>query len=209
MWPTGYGYGKLTNLVTDDDLVDLQRKLCSGAWLGGTALKTSVFDRMANAEGFCRADIEHFLAGVCENSSGEIGAVFGYMLGRLDSDDALAMVQALRGMQDQREIPTEVGQPSVSMVGTGGGASTFNITTTASFIVAAAGPLVVKMGSNSWRSKSGSADVAALLGVMPIRMPWDAVVQAAEQAGIVFCASCVLPTYLGKAIACYDDANVS
>jgi len=159
---------------------------------------TDVFDRMANGQGFSRADLEHFLAKVRQMSPGEIGAVFGYLLGRLDSGDALAMVQALRGLQEPRTIPAEIGRPSVSMVGTGGGASTFNITTTASFVVAAAGPLVVKMGSSAWRSKSGSADVAAQLGVMPIRMPWDSVLRVAQEAGIVFVPPSYYPPILAR-----------
>jgi len=157
-----------------------------------------VFSRMANGEGFTRVDLEEFLGKIRKASPGEIGAVFGYLLGRLDSSDAQAMVEALRGTQESREISSEVGQPTVSMVGTGGGPSTFNVTTTSSFVVAAAGPLVVKMGSNAWRSKSGSADVAAQLGVMPIRMKWDAVLQVAQEAGIVFVPPSYYPPILAR-----------
>lgn len=159
-----------------------------------------VFDRMANGEGFSRADLEGFLAQARQISPGEIGAVFGYLLGRLDAGDALAMVEALRGLQEPRDISlaTASGHPSVSMVGTGGGPSTFNITTTASFVVAAAGPLVVKMGSTAWRSKSGSADVAAQLGVMPIRMSWDSVLQVARETGMVFVPPSYYPPILAK-----------
>lgn len=73
----------------------------------------------------------------------------------------------------------------VDTAGTGGGPSTFNISTTAALIAAAAGCSVAKHGNRSNTSRSGSADLLEALGVR-IELSPDAVAQCIERTGFGF-----------------------
>jgi anthranilate phosphoribosyltransferase len=92
--------------------------------------------------------------------------------------------------QVMREFATKVDVADtthlVDIVGTGGdGANTFNISTTAMFVAAAAGARVSKHGGRSVSSKSGSADVLESLGVK-INLPPALIAQSIAEVGIGF-----------------------
>ncbi|MCD7958134.1 MAG: bifunctional anthranilate synthase component II/anthranilate phosphoribosyltransferase [Ruminococcus sp.] len=75
---------------------------------------------------------------------------------------------------------------TIDIVGTGGDlANSFNISTTASFIIAAAGAPVAKHGNRSVSSKSGAADVLEKLGVKVQSTPEQAKASI-EKIGISF-----------------------
>jgi len=84
-------------------------------------------------------------------------------LDRCTPEVVSAMAETMRGHALSVDIPA--GAPTVDIVGTGGdGKNTFNISTAASFVVAAAGARVVKHGNRAASSSSGSADVLEALG---------------------------------------------
>ena len=92
--------------------------------------------------------------------------------------------------QVMREFSTKVQVADrshlVDIVGTGGdGSHTFNISTCAMFVAAAAGARVSKHGGRSVSSKSGSADVLESLGVN-IHLSPSAIADCIAQTGIGF-----------------------
>ena len=92
--------------------------------------------------------------------------------------------------QVMREFSTKVEVADrthlVDIVGTGGdGAHTFNISTCAMFVAAAAGAKVSKHGGRSVSSKSGSADVMEALGVN-INLSPQAIASCIAETGLGF-----------------------
>jgi len=92
--------------------------------------------------------------------------------------------------QVMREFATKVDVPDrdhlLDIVGTGGdSAHTFNISTAAMFVAAAAGARIAKHGGRSVSSKSGSADVLEALGAKIMLTPAQ-VAQCIAETGIGF-----------------------
>lgn len=104
--------------------------------------------------------------------------------GRIPGGDELA---AMAGMLRARCTPLEgVPLAAIDLCGTGGDRSgTFNISTTAAFVAAGAGAVVVKHGNRAVSSRSGSADCLAALGV-PCPTSAAAASLLLRECGIVF-----------------------
>ncbi|WP_455377622.1 anthranilate phosphoribosyltransferase [Petrachloros mirabilis] len=119
-----------------------------------------------------------------EATSSQIAA---YLMGlRIKGESVEEIAGSVRAMRDHA-VRIAVGDPLVvDTCGTGGdGRNTFNISTTAAFVVAGAGLTVAKHGNRSVSSKSGSADVLAALGVN-IELPPERVADCINEVGVGF-----------------------
>jgi anthranilate phosphoribosyltransferase len=95
-------------------------------------------------------------------------------------------IAGLATVMQAKATPVQVTPPVVDTCGTGGdGFCSFNISTTAAFIVAGAGLKVAKHGNRAMSSHCGSADVLEALGVK-IDLGAEAVAQCLETVGIGF-----------------------
>lgn len=132
----------------------------------------------------------------------EMATAINLMMQGNAADDAIA--QFLRSLSEKGETIEEIAGAAAAMrqhmapirsqrtgildtCGTGGGGSkTFNVSTTAGLVAAAAGATVAKHGNRSITSRSGSADVLASLGVN-IEASVEQVERCLDELGICFC----------------------
>lgn len=99
-----------------------------------------------------------------EASAAQIG---GFLIGLRMKGETVDEIAAAAAVMRELASGVEVaGDHLVDIVGTGGdGSNTFNISTTCTFVVAAAGGQVAKHGNRSVSSKSGAADLLEAAGV--------------------------------------------
>jgi len=95
--------------------------------------------------------------------TGEALAVVTSLTSRLpDGASVNELLSSLRARNPQPEPPTRT---TVNIVGTGGGPSTFNLSTASAFVAAAMGARVIKTGSRAYASRTGSIDLLDRLGI--------------------------------------------
>jgi anthranilate phosphoribosyltransferase len=98
-------------------------------------------------------------------------------------DELVGLARTMRELAERVDVP---GDELLDTAGTGGGATpTFNVSTTAALVAAAAGARVAKHGNRSATSLCGSADVLEALGAR-IDLDPDAVCQCIDEVGFGF-----------------------
>lgn len=112
-------------------------------------------------------------------------------------EEITAIAQAMRDLciRISPNVPGEL----MDTCGTGGGLSTFNISSGVAIVAAAAGIPVAKHGSRSISSLSGSADVLEALGV-EINLSAAAAQRLIEDIGIVFLYAPLFHPVMGKVL---------
>ncbi len=127
--------------------------------------------------------IGHVMEGACGED--EIARL---LVGLHEKGETVAEVAGAATAMRKHMTPIRTNrQDVIDVVGTGGdGSGTFNISTAAALVTAAAGVPVAKHGNRRFTSRSGSADVLAQLGVN-IEADVECVEACLNELGICFC----------------------
>lgn len=119
-----------------------------------------------------------------EATQAQIGAFLTAL--RMKGETLEELVGLASVLRDKAETISPKAENYVDLVGTGGDCTfTFNVSTTAAIVVAAAGLPVAKHGNRSISSKSGAGDVLEALGVNIMAAP-EVVEHCVDEVGIGF-----------------------
>lgn len=101
-------------------------------------------------------------------------------------EEIAAAAKVMREHSIKLDVPEDLKESIIDIVGTGGDMSgTFNISTTTSIVLASLGCMVAKHGSGSATSLSGSADVLKALG-LNLALNTERQVKMLQECGFVF-----------------------
>ncbi len=147
---------------------------------------TQALARLVERQNLTRDEMVAVMRQVMTGEAGDaqIGALLVALRMKGETIDEIAAAA-----QVMRELATPVsvsGEHIVDIVGTGGdGANLFNVSTAASFVIAAAGAKVAKHGNRSVSSSTGSADVLEAAGIHLDLKP-EQIARCIEEIGVGF-----------------------
>lgn len=142
----------------------------------------SVIDKKSLSNDDMRHVMKNIMTGECTDAQ-----IAGFLVGLRSKGETVDEITAAAHVMRELASKVHINQENlIDTCGTGGdGSNTFNISTTAAFVVAAAGGNVAKHGNRSVSSKSGSADVLEAAGVK-LEITPEQVAQCVEKIGIGF-----------------------
>lgn len=146
---------------------------------------SQAIDRLLAGEDIGRDGAAAALEAVMSGEAGDVQTA-GFLVALRAKGETAEEIAGLASVVRAHATPVAApAGPFLDTCGTGGGRSTFNISTTAAFVVAGAGVAVAKHGNRSATSKCGSADVLEALGAR-IELDPDQVSRCLEEVGIGF-----------------------
>ena len=159
-----------------------------------------ILAKVTNKEQLTAEEISEFISAVANDEVTDV-QIAGFQVGLLmkgtSVDELAAFANAMR--ENCVPIKVNVADEMMDTCGTGGGLSTFNISTATALVAAAAGIPIAKHGSRSISSLSGSADVLEALGVN-INLNAEQAAELIEKIGIAFIYAPLFHPVMGKVL---------
>lgn len=160
----------------------------------------NILSKLTASKELTRNEVADFISAVGNDEISEV-QISGFQVALMMKGPTLGEISAIAGsMRDNCvTIAPKVGEDLMDTCGTGGGLSTFNISTAAAIVAACAGIPLAKHGSRSIASLSGSADVLEALGI-EIKLHALDVEKMIEEIGISFLYAPLFHPVMGKVL---------
>jgi len=154
------------------------------------------------------AEISELISAINEGTVSDV-QIAGFQVALLMKGASLPEIAYIaKAMRDNCvPIRPRTAAETMDTCGTGGGLSTFNISTAVAVVAAAGGIPVAKHGSRSIASLSGSADVLEELGVN-INLTPDQAAKMIEDIGIAFLYAPLFHPVMGKVLPPEQDLGI-
>ena len=182
---TGHGKRLLKNFLMLDQ--GQAKPMAAAAKVVATGLSLSTaLEKVLSQEHLSSEEAEAVMMTIMSGQAtpAQIGALLAAL--RAKGETVAEITGFARAMRQHMTPVAPQRRPLIDTCGTGGdGAHSFNISTTAAFVVAGAGVAVAKHGNRSVSSRSGSADVLSALGVN-LELAPQAVAQCIDHVGFGF-----------------------
>ena len=146
---------------------------------------TSAIDRVASRHDLSANEAAGVLREIMEGRVSEAQTA-AFLIALRTKGETVDEVAGLASTMRELALRVDLGRPDlVDTAGTGGGAPSFNVSTTAALVAASAGATVAKHGNRSATGRCGSADVLEALGAR-IDLEPGAVAECIAEVGFGF-----------------------
>ena len=146
---------------------------------------TAAIDKVASGHDLAAEEASAVLREIMEGRVSEAQSA-GFLIALRTKGETVDEVAGLAATMRDLALRVELSQPHlVDTAGTGGGSPSFNVSTTAALVAAAAGATVAKHGNRSATGRCGSADVLEALGAR-IDLEPAAVAECIAEVGFGF-----------------------
>ncbi len=142
-------------------------------------------ERLRQGVDLSRAEAEAALQSILEPDSKD-DAIAAFLTALHEKGESPREIAGFAAVMRRRSVPVKSKTSQlVDTAGTGGGKESFNVSTTALFVIAGAGQAVAKHGNRAVTSRCGSADLLTALGVNVTASPTTAV-RCLDEHGVAF-----------------------
>jgi anthranilate phosphoribosyltransferase len=146
---------------------------------------TTALDRVASGHDLSSEEAAAVLREIMEGRVTEAQSA-GFLIALRTKGETVDEVAGLAATMRDLALRVELSRPDlVDTAGTGGGAPSFNVSTTAALLAAAAGATIAKHGNRSATGRCGSADVLEALGAR-IDLAPAAIAECIDEVGFGF-----------------------